>query len=148
MNELQAALKIVLANTYVMYFKAQSYHWNVEGPNFSDYHAFFGTLYAEVYGAVDPIAERIRIVGGYAPISFADVLTAKTTDEDFMRPTTYVDMFNNLSRTNAAVIESLKKARNVAVGAEDHGLVDFLQERLDVHAKHAWMLRSLAKPGA
>lgn len=147
MNELQAALKIVLANTYVMYYKAQTYHWNVEGPNFNDYHQFFGALYDEVYGAIDPIAERIRIVNGYAPISFADVLSAKTTEEDVTRPTTYNEMFGNLLRVNSAVIESLKKARNVAVGAEDHGLVHFLQDRLDAHAKHAWMIHSLTKPG-
>lgn len=147
MNELYAAMKILLANTYVMYFRAHSYHWNVEGPNFNDYHQFFGTLYGEVYGAIDPTAEEIRACDQYAPISLADLLSAKTIDEDASKPTSYDQMFANLERANNAVVEALNTVRNLATANGKFGLVNFIEERLDVHAKHGWMIRSLSKAG-
>lgn len=147
MNELQAALKILLANTYVMYYRAQAYHWNVEGPNFNDYHQFFGALYSEVYGAIDPTAEELRACDGYAPISLADVLSAKTIDEDAVMPTSYNQMFSNLQNTNNAIVDSLNTVRNLADANNKRGLVNFIEERLDAHAKHGWMIRSLLKTG-
>jgi len=145
MDELAAALKIALANTFVMYFRAHSYHWNVEGPNFNDYHGYFGGLYDEVYGAVDPIAEHIRAIDKYAPISIADLYDAKTISEDGTLITSTQQMFANLVSSNNEVIASLNKAQELAVYAKQQGLANFLQDRLDVHAKHGWQLRSLAK---
>ena len=145
MDQLAAALKIVLANTFVMYFRAHSYHWNVEGPNFNDYHGYFGGLYDEIYGAVDPIAEHIRAIDKYAPISIADLYDAKTIAEDGTLITSTQQMFANLVSSNNEVIASLNKAQELAVYAKQQGLANFLQDRLDVHAKHGWQLRSLAK---
>ena len=143
MNELQAALKIALANTFAMYFKTHSYHWNVEGIMFSQYHDFFGDLYDELYGAVDPIAEHIRAIDGYAPMSVMDMLSAATVQEDFMRPVLIADMLQNLLAANSATVESLNKAFMLASG--NNGLQNFLADRLDVHAKHAWQLKSSLK---
>ena len=141
MDQLAAALKIALANTFVMYFRAHSYHWNVEGPNFNDYHGYFGGL----YDAVDPIAEHIRAIDKYAPISIADLYDAKTISEDGTLIQSTRQMFVNLITSNDEVIASLNKAQELAVYAKQQGLANFLQDRLDIHAKHGWQLRSLAK---
>lgn len=147
MNELQASLKIVLANTFTMYFKAHTYHWNVEGINFSEYHDFFGDLYNELFAAVDPIAERIRILNAYAPVSLFDLLASKTISEDQIRPPTLNAMLSNLLEANQQVIDSLNVSFKLAEAVNDQGLMDFIAGRLDVHAKHAWMIRSSNKIG-
>ena len=145
MYEILAAVKIAMSNTFVMYFQAHSYHWNVEGANFPQYHEFLGDLYDEVYGAVDPLAEEIRALDGYAPISIADALSASTIKEDTTRPTTTQQMFANLLSSNNEVIAALTKAANKASSINNQGLLNFLADRLDKHAKHGWMLKSLLK---
>jgi starvation-inducible DNA-binding protein len=145
MNELSAALKIALANTFVMYFKAHSYHWNVEGPNFNDYHGYFGGLYDELWGAVDPIAEHIRAIDQYAPVGLADLYDAKTVIDDQSRVLFTKQMFSNLIDANDEVIASLNKAYDLANYSKQNGLANFIQDRLDVHAKHGWQLRALSK---
>ena len=146
--ELTAAVaKVVLANTFVMYFKAHSYHWNVEGRTFSQDHKFFGKIYEELHAAIDPTAEQIRACDEYAPISMNDVYSSKTISEDSVKPETTEQMFGNLLAANNQVIESLNKLFEVAEAANKQGLADFAAGRLDVHAKHGWMLRSLMKSG-
>ena len=145
MNELSAALKIAMANTFVMYFKAHSYHWNIEGPNFSDYHGYFGGLYEELHDAVDPMAEHIRAIDQYAPFSIEDMFNAKTFSEDTNVVSSTKQMFLNLIDANDAVIESLNKAFDIATYSKKQGLCNFLADRLDVHAKHGWQLKALAK---
>lgn len=143
MNELQASLKIALANTFIMYFKAHTYHWNVEGIMFPQFHNFFGDLYEETYGAVDPLAEHIRILGAYAPVSIMDLVTAGTVSEDVEKPASTGDMVNNLIAANDETLRVLNKAFLLAAG--DNGLQDFLAGRIDAHAKHSWMLKSILK---
>ena len=145
MNELSAALKIAMANTFVMYFKAHSYHWNIEGPNFSDYHGYFGGLYEELHDAVDPMAEQIRAIDQYAPVGLADLYDAKTAADDSSRVVLTKQMFLNLIDANDAVIESLNKAFDIATYSKKQGLCNFLADRLDAHAKHGWQLKALAK---
>ena len=145
MTELQIALKIVLANTYLMGFKAQSYHWNVEGMFFPMFHDFFGDIYNELSTPVDDVAERIRTVYGYAPISIADLLTAATVMEDVARPVSVQMMLMSLEGCNQEVINSLNKAFTLAEQENNQGLMDVLAGRLDAHAKHAWMIRSTLK---
>lgn len=145
MNELQAALKIALGNTFAMYFKAHSYHWNVEGANFPQYHGFLGDIYEEVYGAVDGLAEHIRAIDGYAPISLVDIMGAGTIAEDTSKPATTQQMFANLLSANEEVITALTKAADLANSINNQGLLNFLADRLDRHAKHGWMLKSVLK---
>jgi len=142
MNEIQAALRVVLANTFVMYFKTHSYHWNVEGVLFSLYHDFFGDLYSELHGAVDDIAEHIRKVDGYAPISISNLLDAGTLPEDMVKPVDVRGMLNNLLTANDEVMESLNKSFAVAESIGNQGLMDFLAGRIDTHSKHRWVIRS------
>jgi starvation-inducible DNA-binding protein len=145
MNELSAALKIALANTFVMYFKSHVYHWNIEGSNFNDYHGYFGGLYEELWGAVDPIAEHIRAIDQYAPFSLADLYDAKTVADDQSRVSDSKQMFLNLIEANDSTISALNRAYDLANYAKQNGLSNFLQDRLDVHAKHGWQLRALSK---
>lgn len=145
MTQLEIALKIALANTYVMYAKAQSYHWNVEGMFFSMFHDFFGEIYNELHGPIDDLAERIRTLNGYAPISLMDVLNAGTVPEDSLRPESASQMITNLIATNDEVINSLNKAFEFAQQEKNQGVMDILAARLDAHAKHGWMLRASNK---
>lgn len=145
MNETNATLNIVLANTFVMYFKAHSYHWNVEGINFAQHHGFFGDLYEELYAVVDTAAEELRAQDEYAPVSIVTLLKSATIEEDEAKPETVVNMFQNLLSANGEVVNSLNKLFEVATAANKQGLADFAAARLDVHAKHGWMLRSHLK---
>ena len=145
MTELQIALKIALANTFMMKFKAQSYHWNVEGMFFPMFHDFFGDIYNELSSPVDDIAERIRTIYGYAPISIADLISASTVVEDVARPVSIQMMLMGLESCNQEVVSSLNKAFSLAEQENNQGLLDVLAGRLDAHAKHAWMLRSTLK---
>lgn len=142
-----AAAKVVLANTFVMYFKSHSYHWNVEGKNFVQYHGFLGDLYTELHGAIDTIAEEIRACDEYAPISLEELYSAKTIMEDQTRPAYAAQMFGNLLAANDQVIDSLNKLFAAATAENYQGLADFAAGRIDIHKKHGWMLRSLMKSG-
>ena len=145
MNELQTALKKVLANTFVMYFKTHTYHWNVEGMFFPQLHEFFGNLYEELYGAVDPIAEHIRAMDSYAPMSLTELKGLSTVMETLSGIPDAKSMVNNLIVDNNTVIISLMQAYQEAEKASELGLSNFLQDRIDIHQKHGWMLKAIAK---
>lgn len=145
MNELIASLKISLANVTLMYFKSHSYHWNVEGIHFNQLHSFFGELYTDVYDSVDPMAECIRKLDEYAPISLAELISYSTVQEDIHKPPTYSMMISNLITVNELVLESLNKSFNIATKNNEQGIANFLAERLDIHSKHAWQLKALSK---
>ena len=144
-TELSIALKIALANTFVMYFRAHSYHWNVEGKNFPQYHDFFGELYEELHASIDVFAEQVRALDVYAPISISELYTHKTLMEDNVKPMTCTAMLISLLTSNTEVVNSLNKCFEIANKQNNQGLADFIASRLDVHSKHAWMLKSCAK---
>ena len=139
---LEDILREVIANKFVMYFKAQSYHWNVEGIQFSQLHDFFGEIYAEVYGSVDTAAEELRALNQYAPISLMELYNHKTITEDTVKPETVGNMLLLLAMANDEVISSLNKLFTAAEAANEQGLADYAAGRIDTHKKHAWMIRS------
>lgn len=143
MEELHSALKIVLADTFTMYLKTQSFHWNVIGPNFSQYHKFFGKLYEELHGAIDPIAEHIRAVNSFAPSSLERLKELTRIEESDTIPTAE-RMFQILINDNNIVLDALKQAYDLAEKNDELGLSNFLQDRIDIHEKHRWMLRATA----
>lgn len=145
MDELKAALKILLADVFVVYFKAHSYHWNVEGSNFSEYHRFFGELYEDLQGAIDTTAEELRACGEYAPISLENLYSFKTIEEDSDQPTNAKQMFGRLTAANDQLIETLNKVFTTASSANEQGVADYAAGRIDAHKKHGWMLRSFMK---
>lgn len=144
MDELVQYLRECLANTFVMYFKAHQFHWNVEGPNFPQYHEFLGDLYEELHGAVDPIAEQIRTLDQYAPTSIAAMLGMSAVIESLSiaQPR---EMFVSLNTDNDIVLLTLTKAYEKAEELGHLGISNFLQDRLTTHEKHGWMLRAISK---
>jgi len=145
MNELVAALKILQANLTFMYFKIHSYHWNVEGINFSQYHDFYADLYQDIYNSIDPVAENIRKLGEYTPISISELHNFKTIEENTDRVDLIKDQLATLIVDNDKVIESLNKVFALATAANKQGIADFIAGRIDTHDKHGWMLRASAK---
>ena len=144
MEEITDPLKVAFADTYAFYVKAQNYHWNVEGAMFAMYHEFFGKIYEEVGGAIDRFAEEIRAQNAYAPAAFSR-FTELTNIQDEVLIIKPEQMVANLFADNAKVIASLKASREAADKYGENGLVNFLEERLDQHNKHAWMLRASMK---
>jgi starvation-inducible DNA-binding protein len=144
MDELVQAMKKSLADTFAFYLKAQGFHWNVEGPNFPQYHALFDTIYNEVYGSIDRFAEEIRAMDAYAPASFAR-FSELTSLEDEIQILNAQGMLAKLLADNDVVLSSLEQAYELAEVAHNHGLSNFLAERQDAHKKHAWMLKATLK---
>lgn len=144
METLIEIMRKVLADTFAMYLKAHNYHWNVEGPNFPQYHEFFGNLYEELHDAIDPIAEEIRSLDAYAPGSFSRFLELTEIEDETNVPMSR-EMALKLLRDNDTVLNTLNVAFKLADQFDRQGLADFLASRIDVHNKHAWMLRSITK---
>jgi len=144
MDELVQAMKKALADTFAFYLKAQGFHWNVEGPNFPQYHALFDTIYNEVYGSIDQFAEEIRSLDAYAPASFAR-FSELTSLQDEIQILNAQGMLSKLLADNDVVLSSLEQAYELAEVAHNHGLSNFLAERQDAHKKHAWMLKATLK---
>ena len=144
METLVEIMRKVLADTFAMYLKAHNYHWNVEGPNFPQYHDFFGKLYEELHGAVDPIAEEIRSLDAYAPGSFTRFLELTEIEDETNIPMAR-EMTIKLLRDNDTVLNTLNVAFKLADQFDRQGLADFVAGRIDVHNKHGWMLRSIIK---
>lgn len=143
MDKLIEAMKRVLADSFAMYIKAHYYHWNVEGPDFFQLHSLFEVIYGEVYGSVDSTAEHIRALGSYAPGSFGRYSELTTIDDENTVPMA-LEMVNRLAIDNQKVIATLKVAQKMAEDLSEVGVANYLQDRIDIHQKHAWMLRATA----
>ena len=137
-------MKKVLANNFALYLKAHGFHWNVEGPDFAQYHEFFGNFYEEVYGAVDSIAEHIRALDAYAPNTF-ERYTELSDIKSEERILQAGQMIQQLSNDNQTMIQSLISAYRAAEESVELGLANFIQDRIDQHKKHAWMLKAFSK---
>ena len=137
-------LKTTLADTFVLYFKAHSYHWNIEGSDFAQYHDFIGDFYADVFASVDSIAELIRTLDAYAPTSLAR-LQALTQMEEEENILSAKDMLVRLRQDNDKYLAQLVKTYNEAETASEFGVSNHIQDRIQAHEKHAWMLRAITK---
>ncbi len=144
MDEFIEQMKTVLANTFAFYLKAHNYHWNVEGPNFNDHHAFFATIYNDSWDAVDEIAEHIRTLDVYVPGSFGRFRELSQIQDETNVPDAH-GMFTKLEEDNKKVIASLKLAQKTADQVDAVGISNFLQDRIDIHEKHGWMMRAIIK---
>lgn len=137
-------LQKVLADTFILYFKTHSFHWNVEGPQFKALHDLFMEQYTELWNATDEIAERMRALEAYAPNSWAEMDAIKSLGEVAKTPDATA-MVRILAEDNAAIAESMKPVLAVAQEQGDEVTADLLIGRMTVHEKAAWMLRSFAK---
>ena len=137
-------LSRLLADTYVLYLKTHSFHWNVEGPMFQTLHTMFMDQYTEAWNAIDPIAERIRALGHYAPGSYKQYVKLATVKETDGVPKAG-KMVQELIAGQEAIARTARSVLPVADEANDQPTLDLLTQRLDIHEKNAWMLRSLLK---
>jgi starvation-inducible DNA-binding protein len=143
-SELIQDVKKVLADSYVFSFKAQTYHWNVEGTDFPQYHEFFGNIYEEVHGSIDTTAEFIRAIDGYTPTSLSQLLSmTMITENDEVGSS--MSMIDSLLDANNLVLASLMMAYKSAEQATELGLANYLQDRIAAHQKHGWMLKATTK---
>jgi starvation-inducible DNA-binding protein len=142
MNKLVEQLRKVLASNFALYLKTHMFHWNVEGPNFNDYHAFFAEVYADLWAQSDLIAEFIRQLEEKAPGSLT--VYAQQSDikdeEDF--PAT-MEMFSKLLTDTNTMIALYQDLYDVAEEAKEHQISNYAADRLAAHKKTAWMVRSI-----
>lgn len=143
-SPLAQALKEALADTFSMYLKAHNFHWNVTGPDFAQYHAFLEGVYNELWLAVDAISEHIRSIDAYAPGSYKR-FSELTKIADELNIPSAIEMIQKLVSDNDIVMTTLKKAYKEAENADMVGLSNFLQDRIDIHAKHGWMLKAIVR---
>jgi starvation-inducible DNA-binding protein len=144
MKDVVETLKVVLADTFAFYLKAHNYHWNVEGHDFAQYHDFLGGLYNEVFLAADAIAEHIRALNSYAPVSLSRMLELSDIEETNSIPTALA-MIVDLKTDNERYMIHLRAGIEAADQANEPAVGNFLQDILDQHQKHGWMLRSFTK---
>ena len=144
MDDLQKAAKIAFASEFSFALKAQNFHWNVEGPLFESYHALFEKIYNEVYDNVDAFAENLRKLGTFAPASLERFsMLTQIDDETDILPVEA--MVQELLADTDKMSKILKIVYDRAEAAGKHGFSNFLAERMDGYAKHAWMLRASIK---
>lgn len=135
-------LSHLLADTYILYLKTHNFHWNVTGALFQTLHQLFEQLYIELAQAVDMIAERIRALGFPAPGSFVRYHELTSIKEETGVPRAE-DMIRQLVEGNECVVRTARKMFPKVDEADDEATADLLTERMQVHEKAAWMLRSL-----
>lgn len=144
MSEITDALKRYLADSYAMSLKAQGFHWNVEGSDFHQYHAFFAMIYEDVYGQVDAIAEEIRKAGEYAPFTLTNLDRLREVGDKKVN-TDPVNMTVDLYDANEILIQDIDAVFKAATAANEQGLADFAAGRDAQHKKWRWQMRAIIK---
>ncbi len=145
-NEIANALSRMLADSYILYLKTHNFHWNVTGPMFQTLHTMFMTQYTELWNALDLIAERIRALGFPAPGSYQRYVELASIKEENGVPSAQ-DMIRQLVAGQESVARTAREAFRVADAANDQPTADLLTQRMEIHEKNAWMLRSLLENG-
>ena len=138
------ALNKVFADAFVFYFKSHSFHWNVVGKDFPQYHDFFGKVYEGVFDNIDRLAEEIRAVGAMAPMNLASLIANASLMEN-KDPLTGIEMVQKLRDDNLKILAGLLACQKMAEAADEVGLANFLQDLFDGHKKFGWMFDSILK---
>jgi starvation-inducible DNA-binding protein len=141
-EEIADHLSTLLADSYSLYLKTHNFHWNVTGPLFNTLHAMFEQQYTELAVAVDDIAERIRALGVKAPGSYRE-FGERTSIPEANGDESAEDMIRALVEGQEAVVRTARQAFPTADSADDEPTADLLTQRMQVHEKNAWMLRSM-----
>jgi len=139
---LAKGLSRLLADSYTLYLKTHNFHWNVTGPMFSTLHLMFETQYTELALAVDLIAERIRALGIYAPGSYRQFSELTSIKEEVSVPSA-IEMIRQLVQGQETVVRTAREMFPLVEEAGDESTADLLTQRMQLHEKTAWMLRSL-----
>jgi len=146
MNELIMMLKALLSDTVALKFKAHGYHWNVEGDDFPQAHAFFEMIYNDYEEAIDGFAENLRRLDTYAPFKLSRFLELSQNVAETDVSSDFSVMSADLLASNDAVLNKLKDAFDIASTAREQGIANFLAERIDLHQKWHWQLKAVIKP--
>jgi starvation-inducible DNA-binding protein len=141
-QEIAHGLSRLLADEYTLYLKTHSFHWNVTGPLFNTLHLMFEQHYTESAAAVDLIAERIRALGVYAPGSYSQYAELSSIEEETEVPEA-LEMVKSLVKGHEACVRTARSIFPLADAASDEPTADLLTQRMQVHEKTAWMLRSI-----
>ncbi|WP_413576305.1 Dps family protein [Bdellovibrio sp. HCB290] len=142
-KEIAKGLSTLLADTYTLYLQTHNFHWNVEGPMFQTLHLMFETQYNELALAVDSIAERIRALGHYAPGTYAEFSKLSSIKEVPGEKLSATKMIETLVLGQETVARTARSIFAVVEKSSDEPTADLLTQRLQIHEKTAWMLRSL-----
>ncbi len=132
----------LLADTYTLYLKTHNFHWNVVGPKFHDLHLMFEEQYTELATAVDDVAERIRTLGFPAPGTYQQFADLSSIKETLGIPEA-TEMVRVLTEDNETVVRTARRILPIAQAANDESTASLLSDRMVIHEKTAWMLRSL-----
>jgi len=141
-EEIALGLSKLLADTYTLYLKTHNFHWNVTGPMFQTLHLMFETQYGELAVAVDLIAERIRSLDFPAPATYQKYIELSSIKEEQNIPKAQ-EMIHLLLKGQEAVLHTARSFYHEAEKANDEATADLLTQRIKLHEKNAWMLRSL-----
>ena len=141
-KKIAQGLSALLADSYTLYLMTHNFHWNVTGPDFNSLHQMFMVQYTEQWNALDIIAERIRALGHPAPGTYKEFVTLASIKEVEGVPNS-TDMVRHLVSAQEATARTARKLFPVVNSANDQPTADLLTQRLEVHEKTAWMLRSL-----
>jgi starvation-inducible DNA-binding protein len=135
-------LKVLLADSYTLYLQTHNFHWNVTGPQFRELHLMFEEQYTELSTAVDAIAERIRALGIYAPGTYKAFasLSKIVPAEDVP---TAAEMMVTLTKNHEQVVRTCREVLQIAQDADDESTASLVSDRMQLHEKTAWMLRSM-----
>jgi len=141
-RETAEGLSRLLADTYTLYLKTHNFHWNVTGPMFQTLHLMFEQQYTELAIAVDLVAERIRALGFPAPATYREFSRVSSIKEPEGVPTAE-NMLRELVEGQEAVVRTSRSILPIAARSDDQPTLDLLTQRMQIHEKTAWMLRSL-----
>ena len=141
-EQISAGLSRLLADSYTLYLKTHNYHWNVTGPMFNTLHLMFEEQYTELALAVDVIAERIRALGFPAPGSYSAYARLTEISDDDGAPSA-TDMIANLVNAQETVVRTARSIFPDVEKVGDEPTADLLTQRMQIHEKNAWMLRSM-----
>ncbi len=141
-KEIAAGLSRLLADSYTLYLKTHNYHWNVTGPQFNTLHLMFEQQYTELATAVDEIAERIRALGEPAPGSYKQFAKLTRIEEEDKVPDAET-MLRQLVIGQETIVRTAREMFPVVDKAADEPTADLLTQRMQIHEKNAWMMRSM-----
>jgi starvation-inducible DNA-binding protein len=142
LEQLVQQMKVYLGSTFTAYLKAHNYHWNVEGMNFHDLHAFFSEIYTELFDSLDDTAEQIRQLGAYAPGALSRFKELSLISDELNIPDSR-GMLETLTGDNAKLMEIASKTCEMADQLDYVGLENYLADRVMAHSKLNWKLKSM-----
>jgi len=137
-------LKVLLGSTFVVYTKTHGFHWNIEGPDFPQYHKFLKKMYEETYETIDVIAEYVRTLDSYSPGSLGRMLELTIIEEQYKIPRAELmlaELLADCEKMIALVVEIF----NVATQENQQGIANYMAELQDLYSQKAWMLKATLK---